>query len=102
MAVLMLAVFTVSIGYGVVLPLLPYVIERLLDAESAGTQMSAQVSRSIDGMVFGALHGAVVVGGVSALGAALFSIGGARDKLWRCGARNRCRCSNNRAAAPSS
>jgi MFS family permease len=29
MAVLMLAVFTVSIGYGVVLPLLPYLIERL-------------------------------------------------------------------------
>ena len=46
MAVLMLAVFTVSIGYGVVLPLLPYLIERLLDAGSAGTQMSAQVSRS--------------------------------------------------------
>ena len=30
MAVLMLSVFTVSIGYGVVLPLLPYLIERLL------------------------------------------------------------------------
>ena len=44
MAVLMLAVFTVSIGYGVVLPLLPYLIERLLDAGSARTQMSAQVS----------------------------------------------------------
>ena len=45
-AVLMLAVFTVSIGYGVVLPLLPFVIERLLDTGSAGTQMSTQVSRS--------------------------------------------------------
>ncbi len=32
MAALMLAVFTVSIGYGVVLPLLPYLIERLLGA----------------------------------------------------------------------
>lgn len=41
MATLMLAVFTVSVGYGVVLPLLPYMIERLL-----GTQVgAAQVSR---------------------------------------------------------
>ena len=32
MAVLMASVFTVSIGYGVVLPLLPYLIERLLGA----------------------------------------------------------------------
>lgn len=32
MVVLMLAAFTVSIGYGVVLPLLPYLIERLLGA----------------------------------------------------------------------
>ena len=30
MVVLMLAVFTVSMGYGVILPLLPYLIERLL------------------------------------------------------------------------
>lgn len=30
MAVLMLSVFTVSMGYGVLLPLLPYLIERLL------------------------------------------------------------------------
>ena len=41
MAALMLAVFTVSIGYGVVLPLLPYLIERLL---GAGVE-AAQVSR---------------------------------------------------------
>ena len=42
MAVLMASVFTVSIGYGVVLPLLPYLIERLL-----GTSVdAAQVSRS--------------------------------------------------------
>ena len=41
MAALMLAVFTVSIGYGVVLPLLPYLIERLL---GAGVE-SAQISR---------------------------------------------------------
>lgn len=46
MAVLMLSVFTVSIGYGVVVPLLPYLIERLLDAGREGTQISAQVSRS--------------------------------------------------------
>ena len=38
---LMLAVFTVSVGYGVVLPLLPYLIERL---PSAGTS-PAEVSR---------------------------------------------------------
>ncbi|NOT39534.1 MAG: MFS transporter [Alphaproteobacteria bacterium] len=42
MAVLMLSVFTVSMGYGVVLPLLPYLIERLLGAGSD----AAQVSRS--------------------------------------------------------
>src|SRR5450759_1992505 len=41
MAVLMLAVFTVSVGFGVVLPLLPYLIERLL---GAGVE-AAQVSR---------------------------------------------------------
>lgn len=41
MSALMLAVFTVSVGFGVVLPLLPYLIERLL---GAGVQ-SAQVSR---------------------------------------------------------
>ncbi len=41
MGALMLAVFTVSIGYGVVLPLLPYLIERLL-GEGVG---AAPVSR---------------------------------------------------------
>lgn len=41
MAALMLAVFTVSVGFGVVLPLLPYMIERLL---GAGVE-AAQVSR---------------------------------------------------------
>lgn len=41
MAVLMAAVFTVSVGYGVVLPRLPHLIERLL---GAGVE-AAQVSR---------------------------------------------------------
>jgi MFS family permease len=41
MAALVLAVFVVSIGYGVVLPLLPYLIERLL---GIGVQ-AAEVSR---------------------------------------------------------
>jgi MFS family permease len=41
MATLMLAVFTVSVGFGVVLPLLPYLIERLV---GAGVE-AAQVSR---------------------------------------------------------
>ena len=41
MATLMLAVFTVSVGFGVVLPLLPYLIERLL---GAGVE-AAKVSR---------------------------------------------------------
>ncbi len=41
MAALMLAVFTVWVGFGVALPLLPYLIERL---EGAGVQ-AAQVSR---------------------------------------------------------
>ena len=41
MATLMLAVFTVSVGFGVVLPLLPYLIERLL---GAGVE-AARVSR---------------------------------------------------------
>ena len=40
MAVLMLSVFTVSIGYGVVLPLLPYLIERLLGAGADAGQIS--------------------------------------------------------------
>lgn len=40
MAALMLAVFTVSIGFGVVLPLLPYLIERLLGAGVAAAQVS--------------------------------------------------------------
>ncbi len=42
MAVLMLSVFTVSLGYGIILPLLPYMIERLLGASGD----SVQVSRS--------------------------------------------------------
>lgn len=42
MAALMLSVFTVSIGFGVVLPLLPFLIERLLGADGD----AAQVSRS--------------------------------------------------------
>jgi MFS family permease len=42
MVVLMLSVFTVSIGYGVTLPLLPYLIERLLGSGAD----AAQVSRS--------------------------------------------------------
>lgn len=42
MAVLMLAVFTVSMGFGVVLPLLPFLIERLLGADGD----TAQVSRA--------------------------------------------------------
>ena len=40
MAVLMLAVFTVSMGYGVLLPLLPYLIERLLGTAADGSQVS--------------------------------------------------------------
>ena len=40
MAVLMLSVFTVSIGYGVVLPLLPYLIERLLGTGGDAAQVS--------------------------------------------------------------
>ena len=42
MAVLMLSVFTVSMGYGIILPLLPYLIERLL-GDGGDT---AQVSRA--------------------------------------------------------
>lgn len=40
MATLMLAVFTVSIGFGVVLPLLPYLIERLMGAGVGAAQVS--------------------------------------------------------------
>ena len=40
MAVLMLSVFTVSIGYGIILPLLPYLIERLLGTGSDAAQVS--------------------------------------------------------------
>jgi MFS family permease len=42
MAVLMLSVFTVSMGFGILLPILPYLIERLLGAGGD----AAQVSRS--------------------------------------------------------
>ena len=42
LAVLLLSVFTVSIGYGIVLPLLPYLLERLLGASGG----PAQVARS--------------------------------------------------------
>ena len=42
MAVLMLSVFTVSMGFGVLLPLLPYLIERML---GAGGDL-AQISRA--------------------------------------------------------
>lgn len=40
MTTLMLAVFTVSIGFGVVLPLLPYLIERLIGTGSEAAQVS--------------------------------------------------------------
>src|ERR1700694_2906987 len=40
MAVLMLSVFTVSMGYGVVLPLLPFLIERLLVSGGDAVQVS--------------------------------------------------------------
>ena len=40
MATLMLAVFTVSVGFGVVLPLLPHLIERLLGAGVDAAQVS--------------------------------------------------------------
>ena len=40
MAALMLSVFTVSMGYGIILPLLPNVIERLLGAAGDGSQVS--------------------------------------------------------------
>ena len=40
MGALMLAVFTVSVGFGVVLPLVPYLIERLLGTGVAAAQVS--------------------------------------------------------------
>lgn len=40
LAGLMLAVFTVSMGFGVILPLLPFLIERLLGPEGNAAQMS--------------------------------------------------------------
>ena len=40
MAVLMLSVFTVSMGYGILLPLLPYLIERLLGTAGDAVQVS--------------------------------------------------------------
>ena len=41
MVALMLSVFTVSMGYGIILPLLPYLIERLLGASGDATQVSS-------------------------------------------------------------
>jgi MFS family permease len=40
MTALMLAVFTVSLGYGVVLPLLPSLVARLLSSASTPSQIS--------------------------------------------------------------
>jgi len=40
MAALVLAVFTVSVGFGVVLPFLPYLIERLLGTGVEAAQIS--------------------------------------------------------------
>ncbi len=40
MVVLMLSVFTVSMGYGIILPLLPYLIERLLGTSGDAAQVS--------------------------------------------------------------
>lgn len=40
MAVLMLSVFTVSLGFGIVLPVLPFLIERLLGPGGDATQVS--------------------------------------------------------------
>lgn len=42
MAALMLAVFAVSMGFGVVLPLLPFLIERLLGAAGDAAQASRE------------------------------------------------------------
>jgi hypothetical protein len=44
MAVLMLSVFTVAMGFGVVLPLLPYLIERLFGAGVDWGQVSRSTS----------------------------------------------------------
>ena len=41
MLALMLSVFTVSMGYGITLPLLPYLIERLLGASGDAAQVSS-------------------------------------------------------------
>ena len=41
MVALMLSVFTVSMGYGIILPLLPYLIERLLGASGDAAQVSS-------------------------------------------------------------
>lgn len=40
MAALVLAVFTAPIGFGVMLPLVPYLIERLLGASAEAAQVS--------------------------------------------------------------
>ena len=40
MLALMMSVFTVSMGYGIILPLLPYLIERLLGASGDAAQVS--------------------------------------------------------------
>jgi hypothetical protein len=46
MTALMLAVFTVSVGYGVVLPLLPHLVERFVGAALASTQLRARLGRA--------------------------------------------------------
>ena len=44
-AALMLSVFTVSMGYGIVLPLLPDVIERLLGAAVRRSKPAGNIAR---------------------------------------------------------
>ena len=47
MAALMLAVFTVSDGFGVMLPLLPYLIERLLGAGVEAARVPRPLARML-------------------------------------------------------
>ena len=61
MTALVLAVFTVSVGYGVVLPLLPALVERLLADGVAPSQLPAY--RAADGCLRrGALPGSSCLG----------------------------------------
>ena len=64
-AVLMLSVFTVSMGFGIVLPVLPFLLERLLGTGGDATQVSRATGLLTGFYMLSLLHFAPVGGRLS-------------------------------------